>query len=487
MTIKFDSLRIIEPILEALKKIGYSTPTPIQEKTIPLLLDNKDVIGIAQTGTGKTAAFVIPILQKLHLKPSRIKSPRALVLAPTRELAAQIGQSFRIYGKFLNLKHVEVYGGVPINPQIRALSRGVDILVATPGRLMDLMNQGEVDLDKIDFFVLDEADRMLDMGFLRDVRRIEEELPTKKQSLFFSATMSNAIINLTKDFLRNPAKVQITPQATPVEKINQCVYFVDQNDKIELLFDLYYQDKMDCVLLFVKGKHRADKIARLLSKNRIPTDSIHGNKSQAQRTRALRDFKSGKIKILVATDIAARGIDVNNISHVVNFDLPNEAENYVHRIGRTARAGKRGSAYSFCAAEDRSFLNEIEKITKKEIPAGQHKYHSHKAKDATGVNAKPKPRTSRFNRVNRINPRAGYKNKESSRDEGRGSSRGRKGSSSGGNRFGSKRRGSSSGGSRFGSRDSGSGGRRFGSKSRSSGSKDSRKFGSRFGARKGRR
>ena len=458
MTIKFDSLKIIEPILEALKKIGYVTPTPIQEKTITLALDNKDVIGIAQTGTGKTAAFVIPLLQKLHLKPSRNKSPRALVLAPTRELAAQIGQSFRTYGKFLKLKHVEVYGGVPISPQIRALERGVDILVATPGRLMDLMNQREVDLDKIDFFVLDEADRMLDMGFLKDVRKIAEELPTKKQSLFFSATMSNAIINLTKDFLKNPAKVQITPQATPVEKIKQCVYFVDQNDKIELLLDLYYQDKMDCVLLFVKGKHRADKIAKLLNKNKIATDAIHGNKSQGQRTKALGNFKSGKVKVLVATDIAARGIDVHNISHVINFDLPNETENYVHRIGRTARAGKQGNAYSFCAAEDRNFLNEIEKITKREMPAGQHKYHSHKAKDATGVNAKPKPRTSRFNRVNKINPRSGRKNQESSdsRDEGRGrNSRGRKSSSSGGSRFGSRRKGSSSSGARkFGSRDS---------------------------------
>jgi len=414
---KFESLKIIEPILKALKNEGYIEPTPIQEKTIPLLLKNKDVIGIAQTGTGKTAAFVIPILQKLQKKRPKTKDPLALVLTPTRELAAQVGESFRTYGSFLNLNYLEVYGGVGIAPQIKGLKRGIDILIATPGRLLDLMNQGKVNLEKIEFFVLDEADRMLDMGFLRDVRQIASKLPRKKQSLFFSATMSNEIVKLTQDFLENPAKVEITPQFTPVDKIDQSVFFVDQNNKVELFFDLFYQEKMDCVLVFVKGKHRADKIAKILSQNKIPTDSIHGNKSQPQRIRALDDFKRGKVKVLVATDIAARGIDVENISHVVNFDLPNETGNYIHRIGRTARAGNAGVAYSFCAAEDRNFLNEIEQIIRREIPAKQHKYHSQKAKDAKGVNAKPRPRTQRYNRINRTDsrnshPRGGRNNQE---------------------------------------------------------------------------
>lgn len=389
---EFKELKIIEPILKALEKEGYVKPTPIQEKTIPLLLDNKDVIGIAQTGTGKTAAFVVPILQKLHEKKNKATNPKALVLAPTRELAMQISESFKTYGQFLSLKHTVIYGGVGLVPQIRELQHGTDILIATPGRLLDLMNQRKVSLKQIEFLVLDEADRMLDMGFLRDIKKIVSELPREKQSLFFSATMPNEITELTRRFLKNPVRMEITPQSTPVEKIEQCVFFIDMENKIELLLDLIGQQKMNCVLVFVKTKHKADKVARTLSQNRIRADSIHGNKSQAQRTQALNDFKSGKIRVLVATDIAARGIDVENISHVINYDLPNEPENYIHRIGRTARAGTEGIAYSFCSAEERDFLHQIERITKTKTKHADHKYHSIRAKNAVGKDAKPKPR-----------------------------------------------------------------------------------------------
>jgi ATP-dependent RNA helicase RhlE len=400
---EFQSLQIIDPILRALEKKGYVEPTPIQAKTIPLLLDNKDVIGIAQTGTGKTAAFVVPILQKLHEKTGRATTPKALVLAPTRELAVQISESFKAYGTFLGLKQSTVYGGVGLFPQIRELQRGVDILIATPGRLLDLMNQKKVNLDKVEFFVLDEADRMLDMGFLRDIKKIASELPKEKQSLFFSATMSNEITILTKKFLKDPVRMEVTPQSTPVEKIDQSVFFIDPENKIELLLDLIKEQQINCSLIFVKTKHKADKISRILNQNYITTDSIHGNKSQSQRIKALNNFKAGKVKALVATDIAARGIDVNNISHVINFDLPNEPENYVHRIGRTARAGTNGTAYSFCSAEERNFLVQIERITKTKTEQAEHKYHSKKAKNATGNQAKPKPR-GQYNNHNR-NPR----------------------------------------------------------------------------------
>ena len=408
---EFKSLKIIKPILEALEKEGYVKPTPIQEKTIPLLLDNKDVIGIAQTGTGKTAAFVVPILQKLHEKVGKVRAtiPKALILAPTRELAAQISESFKTYGAFLNLKHSVVYGGVGIIPQIKELRHGIDILIATPGRLLDLMNQRRVNLKGIEFFVLDEADRMLDMGFLKDINKIASELPRDKQSLFFSATMPNEIAELTRKFLKNPVRIEATPPSTPVEKVDQCVFFIDSENKIELLLDLIDQQKMSCILVFVKTKHKADKVAKMLCQNKISADAIHGNKSQTNRMRALDDFKSGKIRVLVATDIAARGIDVENISHVINYDLPNEPENYIHRIGRTARAGAEGTAYSFCSAEERDYLNQIERITKTKTPHAEHKYYSIKAKNAVGAEAKPKPRQ----RGGRPNPRGskGYSHK----------------------------------------------------------------------------
>ena len=414
---EFESLNIIEPILKALKEKGYVEPTLIQEKAIPLLLSNQDVIGIAQTGTGKTAAFVIPIIQKLYKKMGNTKSttPKALILVPTRELAEQITQSFKEYGKFLSLKFSVVYGGVGINNQIRDLQKGTDILIATPGRLLDLMNQRKVNLNDIEFLVLDEADRMLDMGFLKDINKITRALPREKQSLFFSATMSQEITRLTQKFLNNPVRIEITPQGTPIEKIEQSIFFVDMENKIELLLDLIEQQEMDHILVFVKTKHKADKVARILNQNKIHADSIHGNKSQPQRQIALDKFKSKRIRALIATDIAARGIDVQNISHVINFDLPNEPENYIHRIGRTARAGSSGCAYSFCSAEERGYLNQIERINKTKIPHTEHKYHSNTAKNATGKDAKPKLRSQyqRPRRDDRSNFRANNNSKNS--------------------------------------------------------------------------
>ncbi|MBT3398009.1 DEAD/DEAH box helicase [archaeon] len=483
---EFEELNIIKPILKVLKEKGYVEPTPIQEKTIPLLLDHKDVIGIAQTGTGKTAAFAIPVLQKLHERSLKTTTPRALILAPTRELAAQISESFKIYGKFLSFKHLAIYGGVKTVPQIRALERGVDILIATPGRLIDLMNQGKIDFRKIEFLVFDEADRMLDMGFMKDVKKIASALPVEKQSLFFSATMSNQIADLTRDFLKNPTRVEITPQSTPVEKIEQCVFYVDQENKNELLLDLISQQKMSCILIFVAMKHKADKVATMLNRAGINADAIHGNKSQFQRTRALNNFKIGKIKVLVATDIAARGIDINNISHVINYDLPNEPENYVHRIGRTARAGNEGTAYSFCAADERNYLHQIERITKRKMEHAEHKYHSLRAKNATGADAKPRPRrrggggrgrSGSQSRERDSKPR-GRDSKPRGRSDGessRGRPRGRKSSDSRG-RSSSGARGRSSSNSR------GSGRSGFGGPRRRPGSQDRGRSRSRSGS-----
>ncbi len=389
---EFKSLGLGEPILKALDVLGFSEATPIQGKTIPLLLDGRDVMGIAQTGTGKTAAFGLPILQGIVDGHFKRPGPRALILAPTRELAAQIASEFKGMGKFLNLEYLAVFGGVNIKPQIKALDRGVDVLIATPGRLIDLMNQGKVDFRSIRFLVLDEADRMLDMGFLRDVKKIAKAVPEERQVLFFSATMSREISELSKEFLRNPARIEIAPESTPVERIDQCVFFVDRNNKEELLLDLIKQQKMERVLVFVGMKHKANKVAMVLNKNGVESSAIHGNKSQFQREKALSEFKSGKVKVLVATDIAARGIDVSGISHVINYDLPNEPENYVHRIGRTARAGTNGTAYSFCSSEERNYLNQIERITKRRVEHAGHKWHSVAAKNAIGVEASPKPR-----------------------------------------------------------------------------------------------
>ena len=385
----FGNLNIIDPLCRALAKEGYTAPTPIQTLAIPHLLNGKDLMGIAQTGTGKTAAFVLPILQKIseERRSAMPGVPRALIIAPTRELAAQIDQSFATYGQFLRFRHTVIFGGVRQGPQVKMLSQGVDVLVATPGRLLDLMNQGYIMLKGVEFFVLDEIDRMLDMGFIKDMRRIVSALPAKHQSLFFSATMSRETGEFAEKLLTDPVRIEATPQASTLECITQSVFFVDQNNKFPLLQGLIIEEDMERVLIFSRTKHRADKIAEALNKNRINADAIHGNKSQNQRTKAMHDFKSGRLRVLVATDIAARGIDVDDISHVINFDLPNEPESYVHRIGRTGRAGADGKAYSFCAADERNILRSIERLTRTKVGVMEHKYHSETAKMAVGAAA----------------------------------------------------------------------------------------------------
>jgi len=388
--IAFKDLELLPKIQKALAEQKYTIPTPIQAKSIPGLLLGKDLIGIAQTGTGKTAAFTVPILQRMkQANPRLIKT---LVLAPTRELAAQIGESFSKYGKFLKFRHVVIFGGVSQGKQVQALSRGVDIVVATPGRLLDLLNQRKLSLGNIEFFVLDEADRMLDMGFINDIKKIIVKLPHKRQSLFFSATMSSEINKLAKNLLKDPIHVEVAPQATTVERIKQYIFFCDQSSKDKLLLELLKHEHLTSILIFTRTKHRANKVAAYLNKHDIASNAIHGNKSQNSRTKAIKDFKTGRIKVLVATDIAARGIDIDNISHVINFELPNIPESYVHRIGRTARAGTDGTAFSFCAAEERNFLRDIEKLIRKKIEVMDHTFHSEAAKNAVGEAAKPPPR-----------------------------------------------------------------------------------------------
>ncbi|USN45310.1 MAG: DEAD/DEAH box helicase [Candidatus Woesearchaeota archaeon] len=386
----FNDVPLHPALLKALVKQKYLVPTPIQRKAIPSLLEGKDLIGIAQTGTGKTAAFTLPILSKMtETHPRTIQT---LVLAPTRELAAQIGESFAKYGEFRGYKHTVVFGGVSQTKQVQALQKGVDILIATPGRLLDLYQQRFISLQNVQFFVLDEADRMLDMGFLNDIKRIISKLPKKRQSLFFSATMSPEINNLANTLLSNPVRVEVAPQGATVTKVKQHVFFINQKEKEKLLLELLDQEQVTSVLIFTRTKHRANRVATFLNKNNVAADAIHGNKSQTARTTAIKDFKSKRVKVLVATDIAARGIDIDNISHVINFELPNEPENYVHRIGRTARAGNEGTAFSFCAAEERNYLRSIEKLIKQRIHVMDHKYHSEAAKNAVGDAAKPPPR-----------------------------------------------------------------------------------------------
>ncbi len=366
----FKNLEIIEPVLKALTAEEYTHPTPIQEKSIPILLRRKDLLGCAQTGTGKTAAFAIPILQHLYLDWQKTKRPRkvrALIITPTRELAIQIGDSFTTYGKFTGIKNTVIFGGVKQGTQTHALSKGVDVLVATPGRLLDLIGQGFITLKNIEYFVLDEADRMLDMGFIHDIRKIIAQLPTQRQSLFFSATMPPAIVNLSQKILGNPEKVIVKPEQTTAEKVEQSVYFVSKRGKIKLLVHLLKTRTFDSVLVFSRTKHGANKIVRMLGKAGIDADAIHGNKSQGARQRALENFKSGRTSILVATDIAARGIDVEELSIVINYDLPNIPETYVHRIGRTGRASASGIALSFCDAEEKAYLRDIQKLIDQKI------------------------------------------------------------------------------------------------------------------------
>lgn len=367
----FKELGLIPPILRTLKEQGYKKPTPIQQQSIPILLKGKDLLGCAQTGTGKTAAFAIPILQHLskpHKEPKGRRRIKALIVTPTRELATQISESFNVYGKYTNLKNTVIFGGVKQRAQVDALRRGVDILVATPGRLLDLIDQRHISLRGIEYFVLDEADQMLDMGFIHDIKKIIALLPKRRQSLFFSATMHPKIVALSQQILGNPEKVSVKPEQTTAERVGQSLYFVTKGNKIKLLLHLLQEHKMNSVLVFSRTKHGANKIVKLLIRDGgFECAAIHGNKSQKARELALDNFKKGKISILVATDIAARGIDIDELSFVVNYDLPNVPESYVHRIGRTGRAGSSGVAISFCDASERPYLKDIEKLIKKKI------------------------------------------------------------------------------------------------------------------------
>lgn len=368
----FNQLALIEPILKALSKEGYTTPTPIQEKAIPVVLSRKDLLACAQTGTGKTAAFTLPVLQLLMEEPKQSqRSIRTLILTPTRELAIQIGESIRAYGAFLPIRHQVIFGGVSQHGQVEAIQRGVDILVATPGRLMDLMQQGYISLDNVRYFILDEADRMLDMGFVHDVKRIIRKLPVKRQTLFFSATMPEEIRQLSAMLLKDPVKVEVTPVSSTAEMISQSVYHVDKQQKQNLLVELLRDESMETLLVFTQMKHAADKLAKKLASHGISAEAIHGNKSQNARQKALANFKSRRTRVLVATDIAARGIDIDDLTHVLNYELPNVPETYVHRIGRTGRAGASGVAISFCDQEERAYLNSIEKLIRKKIPVAK--------------------------------------------------------------------------------------------------------------------
>lgn len=365
----FKELNLSQEILKALDDTGYTSPTPIQARAIPVVLEGKDVLGCAQTGTGKTAAFVIPMLEQIALrkKSEGNRKVRGLIVTPTRELAIQIGENFREYGKYTNMNCTVVFGGVKQGKQTSSLKNGVDVIVATPGRLLDLMQQGFISLKDIEHFVLDEADRMLDMGFIHDVKKILEKLPKKRQSLFFSATMEKEVIKLSNQILDQPIEIAVTPKSSTAEIINQSIYFVDKGNKSKLLLHILEDSSLTSVLIFTRTKHGADKLVRILNKNNISSAAIHGNKSQNARQKALGQFKDHKIRVLVATDIAARGIDIDELAYVINYELPNVAESYVHRIGRTGRAGAEGTAIAFCDATEKPYLKDIEKLIKQKI------------------------------------------------------------------------------------------------------------------------
>lgn len=375
----FSGLELAQPILRAIAEEGYTTPTPIQAQAIPLMLEGRDIMGIAQTGTGKTAAFALPLLHRLAKsgggKPPK-RGARALILAPTRELASQIYTCIKTYSRHMGLRSAVVYGGVSIRGQIGTLARGVDVLVATPGRLLDLMNQKCVHLDFVETFILDEADRMLDMGFAPDVKRIAAKVPQQRQTAMFSATMAKTVLGLAESLLNDPIRVEVAPVATTVERIDQRVLFVRKDKKRALLGELLTDDALGRVLIFTRTKHGADAVARHLERNGVQTGVIHGNKSQNHRERAIRSFSAGRVRALVATDIAARGIDVDGVTHVINFDLPNEPESYVHRIGRTGRAGAAGTAISFCDMEEKAYLRDIERTIRQSVDIfTDHPFH----------------------------------------------------------------------------------------------------------------
>ncbi|HEY6505621.1 MAG TPA: DEAD/DEAH box helicase [Chitinophagaceae bacterium] len=408
----FNNLQLIEPILKALSHEGYTTPTPIQEQAIPGILQHKDLLGCAQTGTGKTAAFAIPILQLMHQEHQQAAQPgrrpiKALILTPTRELAIQIEESFKAYGRFLDLKHLVIFGGVSQYNQVSALRRGVDILVATPGRLLDLMQQRHISLQDIKYFVLDEADRMLDMGFVQDVRRIIAKLPAKRQTLFFSATMPPEIQQLANILLTNPVKVEVTPPATTVDLIQQSLYYVEKISKKSLLIHLLRDATIQTALVFTRTKHGADRIAKDLKRAGIGAEAIHGNKSQNARQAALQNFKARKTRILVATDIAARGIDIDDLTHVVNYDLPNIPETYVHRIGRTGRAGASGIAISFCDYEEKIWLRDIQKLIGITIPVVKDHPFDVPLMHAVSQQASPSSSSPSYNSNTRRSPGGG--------------------------------------------------------------------------------
>ena len=377
----FESLGLCNDILKAIKNEGYHRPTPVQELAIPLLIEGRDVLGVAQTGTGKTAAFALPVLEKLSFSKSPGKrNIRALILSPTRELAAQIDQRFYVYSKYVDIRHMVIFGGVGQKPQVQSLRKGIDVLVATPGRLLDLIQQGYVNLDYVEFFVLDEADRMLDMGFIRDIKKILKILPKNRQNLLFSATMPSKIADLANSFLNNAEMVDLSPKEITVERIDQAILFVRKEDKIKLIIDIIKDNQVERGIIFTRTKHGANRLVKKLDRANISALAIHGNKSQGARTRALSQFKNGSTPLLVATDIASRGIDVDDVSHVFNYDLPNEPESYVHRIGRTARAGKGGTAYAFCDDSESGYLVGIERLIGKKITViDDHPYHFTKA------------------------------------------------------------------------------------------------------------
>jgi ATP-dependent RNA helicase RhlE len=411
----FTALGLAEPITRALAHEGYAAPTPIQSQTIPKVLAERDVLGIAQTGTGKTAAFALPILHRLaetrrHPHP---RSCRVLVLSPTRELSAQIVESFQAYGRFLRPSVTLAIGGVNIKPQMRALTPGVEVLVATPGRLLDLMENRAVALDRVEYFVLDEADRMLDMGFIHDIRRIAGKLPAKRQTLFFSATMPKEIAELANAMLRDPVRVAVTPAASTVERVEQRIIHVDRAAKPALLAEMLRAEPIERVLIFTRTKHGADKVVRFLVKAGLEAAAIHGNKSQSQRERVLEAFRTGAVRTLVATDIAARGIDIDGISHVVNYDLPNIPESYVHRIGRTARAGAAGVAISFCDAEERAYLRDIETLIRMSIPSTDRR--SVKRDAASGHESGAPRRPTHFPQHRKVAPSRNQRNDDYNR------------------------------------------------------------------------
>jgi ATP-dependent RNA helicase RhlE len=410
---KFEELNLVEPILKALQEEGYTTPTPIQEKTIPHLLAKRDVLGCAQTGTGKTAAFALPIIQQLYEDRNSYAGKRiikSLIVTPTRELAIQIGESFNAYGKYTGIRSTVIFGGVSQGSQTNTLSKGVDVLIATPGRLLDLIAQGFINIARVELFVLDEADRMLDMGFIHDVKKLLKILPKSRQSIFFSATMPPTILELAGTILQDPIKVEVAPVSSTADTIEQEVFFVNKTDKNALLLHLLENPKIETVLVFSRTKHGADKIVKVLVKKDVKAEAIHGNKSQNARQRALSNFKNKEIRVLVATDIAARGIDIEELAYVINYDIPNVPETYVHRIGRSGRAGNEGTSFSFCDAEEKPFLKDIQKLIDKVIPVNEdHPF----AEDSSmpSINQRKAPSSNKPKSSNQNRNRGGWGNK----------------------------------------------------------------------------